>query len=268
MGNVKVFILVDMEGISGICLESHTTGGTPDYERARRWMTQDVNAAVQGAVDGGATEVLVLDGHGTNNMYNLIYEDLHEGASYIEGTPRGWYITQFDESFDCMLMVGMHAMSGTSRAVLEHTWSGERWHKCRLNGRETGEIGLMAAFAGSFGVPVTFVSGDLAAVTEAKQFLGDSLVTACVKEGLSRYAAKLLPPAKSRKLIQEGCARAVAAASSAKPYVVETPVSLEVDYIRNSHVDVIRPAQNVELIAPRTIRYTGPDVPSACYLMR
>jgi D-amino peptidase len=265
---VKVFILVDMEGISGICLEAHTTGGTAEYEMARRWMTQDVNAAVQGALDGGASEIVVADGHGTNGMYNLVYHDLHEGASYIEGSPRDWYIAQLDGSFDCMLMVGMHAMSGTPRAVLEHTWSGERWHKARLNGRETGEIGLMAAYAGSFGVPVTFVSGDLAAVTEARQFLGESLITACVKEGLSRYAAKLLPPQTSRELIRKGTAQAVRAAGEAKPYIVETPVALEVDYVRNSHVDVIRAAENVEFVAPRTVRYSGPDVPSALHLMR
>ena len=87
---MKVFILVDMEGISGICLEAHTTGGTAEYEMARRWMTQDVNAAVQGALDGGASEIVVADGHGTNGMYNLVYHDLHEGASYIEGSPRDY----------------------------------------------------------------------------------------------------------------------------------------------------------------------------------
>ncbi len=265
---MKVFILVDMEGISGICLEQHTSADNPHYERARRWMTQDVNAAVQGAIDGGAKEIVVLDGHGANSLYNLVYEDLHEDAEYIVGSPRGWYLTGIDESFDCMLMVGKHAMSGTPNAVLEHTWSGASWYRCRLNGVETGEIGLMAAFAGTFKVPVTMVSGDKAACEEAKRFLGDHIAVACVKEGLSRYAAKMLSPAVARRKIQEAAAEGVRNAKNGKPCIVETPVKLEIDYMRLSSVDSIREAEGVKFTGPRTVCYSGKDVPSACYLMR
>lgn len=265
---MKVFVLVDMEGITGVCLENHTTGGTPEYEQARRWMTQDVNACVQGALDAGATEITVLDGHGTNNFYNLIYEDLHEGAEYIEGTPHGWYITGLDSSYDCMLMLGMHAMAGTPQAVLEHTWSSARWVRCRVNGREMGEIGMMAAYAGHFGVPVTLVTGDRAACDEAKSFLGDQTALACVKWGLSRYSARMLPPMTARAEIRGRASEAVALAAEAKPFVIPGPVSVEVDYFRNSHVDEIKLGQGVEVIGPRTLRFSAADVPSAYYLMR
>jgi len=265
---LKVFILADMEGIAGVCLEEHTTAGTPHYEQARRWMTADVNAAVQGALDAGASEVVVLDGHGANSLYNLVYEELHEGAEYIVGSPRGWYLTGLDSSFHCVLMVGMHAMAGTPRAVLEHTWSTARWYRCRLNGRETGEIGLMAAFAGSFGVPVTLVTGDQAACEEARHFLGDKVALASVKQGLGRYSARMLPPRNARAEIRAQASQAVALADAAAPFRVDGPVSIEVDYIRNSHTDSISTGPGVELIGPRTIRYTAPTVPEACYLIR
>ncbi len=113
---LKVFILADMEGISGVCLEEHTTAGTPHYEQARRWMTADVNAAVQGALDAGASEVVVLDGHGANSLYNLVYEELHEGAEYIVGSPRGWYLTGTGLQLPLCADGGMHAMAGTPRA--------------------------------------------------------------------------------------------------------------------------------------------------------
>jgi len=265
---LKVFVLVDMEGITGICLEEHTSAGNPLYEQARRWMTADVNAAVQGALDAGASEIVVLDGHGANSLYNLVYEDLHEGAEYIVGSPRGWYLTGLDSSFDCMLMVGMHAMSGTPKAVLEHTWSSARWHKCRLNGRETGEIGLMGAFAGAHGVPVTLVTGDRAACSEARQFLGDRVAVACVKDGLGRYSARMLPPRAARAEIRAQASQAVALAESGVPFVVDTPVTLEIEYFRNSHADAITEVPGIERVGPRTFRYLGPDVPSACYLMK
>lgn len=265
---MKVFILVDMEGISGIALEEQTTARNPEYEKARHWMTQDVNAAVQGALDGGATEVHVLDGHGANSFYNLVYDELHEGAEYIIGSGKEWYLTGLDSSFDCLLMVGMHAMAGTTKAVLEHTWSTARWQSCRLNGRETGEIGLMAAFAGAMGVPVTLVTGDRAACEEAKAFLGENIACAAVKDGLGRFSARLLPRERAQDLIRQEAKRALSLVGVQEPYIIETPVQLDIQYVRSSHTDVIRPREDVEHLGSRTIRYHGKDLASACYLMQ
>lgn len=265
---MNVYILADMEGITGICLEDHTSAGTPEYEQARKWMTQDVNAAVEGALAGGAKRVVVLDGHGANHFYNLVYEDLHPGAEYIVGRPRPWYVTQLDESFDCMFLVGLHAMSGTPNAVLEHTWSTQSWYRCRLNGIETGEIGLMAAYAGHFGIPVAFVTGDKATCREAQTFLGDDITTVCVKEGLGRYTAVMRPFGPARDDIRKGASEALARLADRKPYLVDIPVNLEIDYIRVSHVDGIRLYSGMERVAPRTIRYSGPDVASTLYLMQ
>jgi len=119
------------------------------------------------------------------------------------------------------------------------------------------------AFAGAHGVPVTLVTGDRAACSEAKQFLGDRVAVACVKDGLGRYSARMLPPRAARAEIRAQASQAVALAESAVPFVVDTPVTLEIEYSRNSHADAITEVPGIERIGPRTFRYSGPDVPSA-----
>lgn len=259
---MKVYILADMEGVGGVINESQTFSDGRGYEQAREWMTLDVNAAVQGAIDGGATEILVLDSHGSNMTRNLRYDLLHEGARYIQGTPRTDYVHLIDESFDALLQIGMHAMAGTPGAVLEHTMSSSSWVEMRINGQPMGEIGLIAAAAGVFDVPFVMVSGDDKACAEARTVCPD-VECAVVKEGISRHAAVLKPPLEVRNLIREKACAAMKKIDEIKPFKLESPVEMEVRYFRNDVYEGIREREGVRKVPPQTVVYSGKTIVEA-----
>ena len=256
---MKVYILTDLEGVGGVVLQEQTFAGNPGYEKARFLLTYEVNAAVQGAIEGGATEIVVLDGHGTNSAYNLIFEELHEGAKYVVGSPWPVYPPILDESFDAMFQLGAHAMSGTRAAVLEHTMSSGSWVEMRVNGRIMGEQGLIGAFGGQFGVPVALVTGDTAACAEAREFFGD-IETAEVKRGLTRTCAEILPPKACRELIRQKAKRALERLSEFKPFIVPGPVELQIMEHRTSAADRTKERQGVKIIDGQTVSYTGANI--------
>jgi len=223
--------MTDLEGISGVLTWEQTGRDKKDaeYEKARHLLTQDVNAAIEGALSAGANEVLVTDGHGGG--YNFILEELHPEAEYITGPGRVHPCSGLDESFDGVMLIGYHAMAGTKCAILDHTQSSKTWFNYYLNGIKTGEIGQGAVIAGHFNVPVIFVSGDKAACREAKKFLGD-VETAAVKEAFSRTSARILPPVKARQLIKEGAANAVKRIKDKdfKPYIIKPPIEVKIEF--------------------------------------
>jgi len=227
---MKIYIITDLEGVSGVVTFDDTGRDTnmsgPRYEAARLLLTEDVNAAVQGAIDGGATEILVNDGHGGGS--NFVMEKLHPGAKYFTGCGRVSVLDGFDESTDAVMLVGYHAMSGTRKAVLDHTQSSTSWRRYFINGVETGEIGQMAVMAGHFNVPVICVTGDLAATVEAKAFLGD-VETVAVKEGQGRTSAICLAPLKARELIRAGVKRALGKIGKIKPYKIKIPAEIKLE---------------------------------------
>jgi D-amino peptidase len=178
---MKIYIAADIEGISGICGARQLEMDRPWWNEARRLLTQDINAAVQGALDGGATEVVVWDNH--DGGYNVIVEDIHEQADLIGGQPHVPRFPALDAGFSGVLLIGYHAMSGTEAAVLDHTYSSQTRRSLTLNGQEMGEVGLDALWAGRLGVPVLMVSGDDKVCAEAQRFLGE-IEVAVVKQGL------------------------------------------------------------------------------------
>lgn len=229
-GPMKIYIVTDLEGVSGVVTftdsgrDSNMSG--PRYEAARLLLTEDVNAAVQGALDGGATEIIVNDGHGGGS--NFVMEALHPGAKYFSGSGRVHVLDGLDESTDAVMLVGYHAMSGTKKAVLDHTQSSIAWRRYYINGIEMGEIGQMAVIAGHFNVPVICVTGDVAATIEAKKLLGD-IETAAVKEGCSRTSAICLAPVKARELIREAAKRSLGKIDKIKPYKIKTPIEIKLE---------------------------------------
>ncbi|MDO9541840.1 MAG: M55 family metallopeptidase [Kiritimatiellia bacterium] len=227
---MKIYIVTDLEGVSGVVTFNDTGRDTnmsgPRYEAARLLLTEDVNAAVQGALDGGATDIIVSDGHGTGS--NFVMEKLHPGARYLTGGGRVSVLDGLDESTDAVMLVGYHAMSLTPKAVLDHTQSSIAWRRYFINGVETGEIGQMAAMAGHFNVPVVCVTGDLAATIEAKTFLGD-VETITVKEGRGRTSAICLAPVKARELIRTGVKRSLAKIGKIKPYQIKIPAEIKLE---------------------------------------
>ncbi len=203
---MKIYISVDMEGISGINTKEHVLKDGRLFPEARKLLTEDINAAVRGAFQGGADEVIVADKHGNSN--NLITELLDERALLLTGTPCHPRFPFLDDA-DGMFLLGYHASAGTERAALEHTMTSMAWHKYVINGRPFGEVGIDADCAGWEGVPVVLVSGDDKLCDEAREFLGEQVERVCVKQGVGRQCSLCVSPAEGRRRIEKHAERAV-----------------------------------------------------------
>jgi D-amino peptidase len=257
---MKILIAADMEGITGVVSWDQVNPNHAEYARFRRLMTSDVNAAIRGAFEGGASEVIVSDGH--NNGRNILIEELDPRARLNSGTPSPFSMVQgIQTGVDGMIYVGYHARIGTQHAILEHTWSDERVANLHLNDRPFGEIGLNAAVGGHFGVPVLMISGDKTACAEATALLGP-LETAVVKTASSRMASELLPPAVTQELIQASARKAVqrlASGQAPQPLRLQPPIQMAIDFVQSEMADkaaLLPGAHRTE----RRIEYTAADM--------
>ncbi len=249
---MKIYILCDMEGISGIRqIEQVKIDGGPKYDEGCRLMMEDINAAVAGCFDGGATEVLVADTHGGGGQLRL--EAMDTRATY-ETPGGGRLMPGLDESFSGVILLGHHARAGTRDAFLEHTVSSAAWFEYRCNGQVLGEIGLEAAYAGHYNVPVILVSGDGAACTEANADLGEDLVTVAVKWAVVRNRARCLPPSVARERIRQGAARAVQTAGTRQPFRPALPATIELTLHRCDIAEQTIRDGRTERVDGRTIR--------------
>jgi D-amino peptidase len=260
---MKVYIVTDMEGVDCVVLWKQTgiEGlNEPMYQQARHLLTAEVNAAVDGAIEGGANEVLVVDGHGANSAYNLVPEELSDDAQYVLGSPWDRYLPSFDDTVDMVFMVGQHAMAGTKAGVLDHTMSSKNWVNAYINGVKVGEIGFVAYFAGDYDVPVTFLSGDLAACNEAKALMGKEIVTAAVKIGLARNSARCLTPRAAQALIRQGAKEAISKKREVKPLLSKSPVEVVVELLDSSSAKSLLSRKNCEPVNERTVKFTGENI--------
>jgi D-amino peptidase len=202
---MKVFISADMEGISGVTNGEHVRRDGKEHERAQKLMTEEVNAAVEGAFEAGAKKVIVNDSHGT--MRNIIPEELHKDVELITGSPKPMFMMEgLDSSFNAVFFVGYHGMRGFYPSILEHTYSSRVVYNLFMNDKLVGETGINAAIAGHYGVPVALVTGDKKLAEEAQTFL-KNVKTVVVKEAVGRTAARCLSPIKARQLIKKGCSK-------------------------------------------------------------
>lgn len=225
----KIYIETDLEGISGVFKFSQTREkDSPLNIQACEYFMGDLAAVIHGLRDGGATEIVVLDGHGTQA---LIPHLMVSGATYITGLPRPGILYGLDSSFSGIVMLGLHAMKGTPDGVLNHTQSSESENRYWYNGVESGELAQSGAIAGYYGVPPILVTGDVATCREAKKFYGDKCVTVAVKKGIAREAAILYPFEETRKALYEGAKRAMAALPGCKPYHIDLPIKIKVQYL-------------------------------------
>jgi D-amino peptidase len=231
---MKIYIAADFEGISGICNGWQLEMDKPWHIEARHLLMGDINAAVQGVIDGGATEVMVWDNH--SGGHNVIMEDLHEAADLVGGGPHNPRFPCLDNSFGGLLLIGYHAMSGTEAAVLDHTYDSQRIRSIAINGQQMGEVELDALWAGRLGVPVIMVSGDDKVCTEARRFLG-GIEAAIVKLGIQREMAKVISPKRARRLIQDTAKQALKLVGVAKPFVINPPYEKRIVYTRSDYAD-------------------------------
>ncbi len=265
---MKVLISADMEGTCGVSSWIHvdapeeTGAGQPsnqgEYERARLRMTQEVNAAIEGAFAGGATEVIVNDSH--DGQRNLLGDELHRDAMYISGSDKllGMMQGVDRDGIAAVFYTGYHAKAGTPKAPLAHTWS--TWlQDVRFDGASTGEFGINAAIAGHFGVPVVFVAGDDQAVEQTRAFIGEQVEGAVVKWGLSSTAALHLHPEKAQDIIRAGAKRAMGRIANAQPYRLASGVTVELDFDHQARADQAELLPGVERVGERTIAFRPED---------
>jgi len=225
----RIYIVTDLEGASGVYQFAQTREpGNPLGEKAKEYLMGDIAAVVRGLRAGGATEIVVLDGHGSQAFVPHLMEP---GAKYITGKPRPGPLTGLDESFAGMVQLAAHAMMGTPDGVLCHTQSSRTENRYWYNGVESGELAQCAAIAGHYGIPTIMVTGDEAACREATKFFGPNCVTVAVKRGISREAAELYPFDETRQALYEGARRAVAAIPQCQPYKLSLPIQAKKEYL-------------------------------------
>jgi D-amino peptidase len=235
---MKILIACDMEGITGVTNWNQVDPAHPEYVRFRKIMTGDVNAAIKGAFDGGADEIVVTDGH--NNGDNILIEELDPRVRLNAGLGTSQYsmMQGIDESFDGVIFVGYHARAGSPAGVLDHTWSGKITNVW-LNDILVGEYGLNAALAGYFGVPVIMLTGDQTACGQAAELLG-ALETVMVKQATGRFSAECLPPAVTQAAIREAAKRALLRVKKGDlpdPFILDTPVTVTVEFASSDMAD-------------------------------
>jgi len=246
---MRIYMMTDLEGISGVVGIEYMDRATPYYASARELLTADVNAAVAGCFDGGAGEVWVRDGHGgTGN--NLITDRLDPRAVLDKDTAR--WTASLDEGFDATMMIGQHAMAGTLDGFLDHTMSSASWFRYTINGRPLGEIGMWATIAAHFGVPLVYLSGDEAACAEARKLLG-GIVTTAVKRGVGRNRAEGLHPRLAGEAIRRDVARCLKRGRFPRPLVWKKPLKCRLTFYRSDMADGAAGRSGTKRIDARTV---------------
>ncbi len=219
---MTIYIATDLEGISGIYRWAQSREmTTAEYEQARRYLMEDIDAVIEGCRRGGARKILVRDSH--DGAHNIIPELMNPHAEYICGAAAGQPVFPELEKCAAVILLGYHAMAGTADGLLAHTQSSASGRRYFYNNRETGEIGQHALMAGHHGIPVIMVSGDEATCREARDFLGRNLPTVAVKQGYATEYARLLPFATARKALSEQAALALRNLAGCTPYVIDRP---------------------------------------------
>jgi D-amino peptidase len=253
---MRVFIVGDMEGVSGIVKPGQTHGGAPLYDEGRRLYTEEINAAVRGAKAAGATEIVVMDCHGAGEdwTFNSLVPDLLDDAcDYVVQDEWTEYTEFLESGVDAALFVGMHAMAGTPDGVMNHTVSGRDYQNLWFNDTRVGETGINAALCGTWGCPVLMVTGDEAACREGTALLGPGLVAVAVKRGLGRQSARNVAPLRARRLIEQGAKRALSEATAVLPYDPGSPCEIKVEFKHTSAPDKLRFRPGIERLDGRTI---------------
>ncbi len=233
----RVYLSVDMEGLAGVALREQISRhiGGRQYQQGRRLVMAEVNAAVAGAFDGGATDVIVHDNHGSS--MNMIVEQLDPRAHVYMGNLPYPQHAVLEPDIDLYFCLGYHAAQGRLHAFRDHTVSSSRWSDVWLNNVAIGELGLSAACAGVYGIPVGLVVGDDKLCAEARTLLGPEVEVVPVKTGLGRHAARLLPSSDQHARIHRAAALAVRQGQSVPPLVFAPPYELCLQYTSPEYAD-------------------------------
>lgn len=250
---MRVLIMTDMEGVSGIVVWEQVKGGDPMYEEARRLYTEEINAAVRGAKSAGANEIVVVDCHGAGGGWtfnSLVPELLDPDCDWVAHHTWSRYTELLEQGCDACLLVGMHARANTPDGVLCHTISTTTWQNLWFNDDLVGETGINSALCGHYDCPILLVTGDEATCRESKELLGENLTTVAVKRGLSRYSARQIPPVRARQMIEDGAKRALKDLKAVKPYVPAKPTTITIGLTTVDTAARFRGRHGVEVVEP------------------
>jgi len=255
---LKVYISVDMEGIWGVVHINQCSDDSPEYQQARRWMVEDINAVIEGLFQGGVNEVVVNDSHAT--MRNIIASELDPRATLISGSPKPMMMMEgIDSSFQACIFVGYHAQAGSAPAILDHTIFGAVIYSIKINGIEMPELGINGAIAGYYHVPVVMLTGDTETCRQAKEILGNDLMAVPVKEAVGRFAARNFPREKVLANLKEGARKAISSLDKFKTYELKPPCQFEVNFHNSQQAEIGLLIPGVKRIAPRTLSFSAQD---------
>jgi D-amino peptidase len=264
---MKVFLSVDMEGVSGLVRWADVVTAGIDFERNRRLMTLDTNAAIEGAFEAGATEVVVEENHGVEELCDLLIDEVDPRCHVVRGAGRPTASTMVGLGADCgvLLFVGHHARAGSSVGIMAHTVSYQKFRAVRINGRDAGETDMFAIRAGELGVPVGLITGDQV-VAEQIGKRAPWIESVIVKQALSRVSGDVIPPARAREAIRAGARRAVERALAGELSLCTdepAPYSIEVEMrepLSEGLRDNLASMEEFEIEDDRTVRTLADDM--------
>lgn len=264
---MKVYVMTDLEAVAGVVSFAEQTYANGKYiDNARRLLTAEVNAAVDGLIEAGACDILVADGHGYGGIW---FEDLHPAVRLVHGQlPSGRLWGEVGKDADVCVMIGQHARAGVASANLHHTGNSATVDWVKINDRVIGEIGEFALMMGAYGVPLIFLSGDEEGCAEARDLLGDSVTTVAVKQGLGRHAAISLSAIESRRRIGEGAKEALRRHQShpSPPLRWTGPYVRQVRYFHTDTADAACAYRGAERVDDQTVRWRSDDIRELIYL--
>ncbi|HEY5339793.1 MAG TPA: M55 family metallopeptidase [Candidatus Aquilonibacter sp.] len=257
---MKLYLSTDMEGVAGVTSWEQVDARAPHSEYAiyRRYYTLEVAAAIEGARRAGASDVLVNDSHGP--MRNLLFDDLPEDIRVIFGNRKPYSMVQdADGGFDGAFFIGYHGAIGDPDAVLCHTYTPSVIYDLHLNGLRCSEATINAALLGAYRVPLLMVTGDRTTV-EGIQTQMPWVHGVIVKESIGMFSANSISPAAAQHAIADGAACALANASAAKPFVIESPIEMRITLAKTEQADYVAMIPGFERSGSREVRFTDPDI--------
>jgi D-amino peptidase len=255
---MRLFISADMEGVAGVSRDEQTDPSSPLHAASCRLLTQEVNAAIEGALEAGVQQVVVSDGHW--HCTNLLPEELHPAAELVSGYPRRMYMGEgMGPGFDAAFFVGYHAAAGTHGALLDHSYAdGRVVHQVRLDGVAQSEGSLTGYLCGAFDCPLALFTGDAAAVAQMQELVAE-VEGVVVKEALARQAARSVHPRTARERIRAGARRAIERVRDIPAMRLEGRVELEVDFVTTAMAESCERVPYVSRLGPRTVGYASKE---------
>ncbi|MHA1610017.1 MAG: M55 family metallopeptidase [Candidatus Njordarchaeales archaeon] len=264
---MKVYISVDMEGIGGVVSLSHVLSGSKEYERFRKWLTEEVLAVIEGAREAGATKITVADSHG--GMTNILIEDLPENVEVVSGFPRPICMMHgIWEGYDTAFFIGYHARKGTRGAIMDHTIAGRIFRYIKINQKETSEFYLNALLAGFYNIPVSLLSGDAAICREAKTAI-PGIEVVITKQGITRWSAKTKTLKSIKRELKEAAIRAIKKVRERKikPLRIEDNIILELGFYSTDTADIVEMIPGAERVDGLTVVFKTKNILEAYKLI-